>query len=66
MVSGEMVTATPKQEKAAESTINLEEIVNKFVIESKKAIKINFLLTGIIILLTIVNVGVAVFEKCFE
>jgi len=50
-------TATPEQVEAAKATIELKNTVDRFITASKWT-------TGIIILLTIVNILVAIFDKC--
>lgn len=54
----QQANTTPEQQEAATQTIT-------FIKAAKTASIINFILTGIIIVLTIINVVIAINDKCY-
>ncbi|MBU1089429.1 hypothetical protein KKF38_01385 [Patescibacteria group bacterium] len=57
-------TATTEQQKAANATIELKDQIDNFVLASSRVTKINLVLTGVIIILTAINIIVAFLGKC--
>ena len=56
-------TTTQQQLEAASATVSLEKQINNFISASKRVTINKYILTGVIILLTIISVIIAIINK---